>query len=77
MVPSGVLVALLKIFIRGSAARNSDEVAKRLVHKASAAIDSISHYVIRHSIDDLPKEHKTLGVCEEWKFDEACPQSNR
>lgn len=59
----------------GSAARNSDEVAKRLVHKASAAIDSISHYVIRHSIDDLPKEHKTLGVCEEWKFDEPAPRA--
>lgn len=66
--------ALKKIYT-GSAARSSEVVAKSLVNKASAAIESISHYVIRHSIDDLPKEHKTLGVCEEWKFDEPEPRA--
>lgn len=65
----------IKVFSRalediytGSVARSSDEVAKKLVHKASAAIESISHYVIRHSIDDLPREQKTLGVWEDWSI---------
>lgn len=58
----------LKYIYTGSTARGSDEVAKKLVHKASAAIGSISHYVIRHSIDDLPKEQKTLGIGEDWSI---------
>lgn len=50
----------------GSTARNPEEVAKRLAARAKTAIEAISHYVIRHSIDDLPKEQKDLGLTEEW-----------
>ena len=50
----------------GSTARNPEVVAKRLADKAKKAIDEISRFVIRHSIDDLPKEQKDLGLTEEW-----------
>jgi len=59
----------------GSTARSSDDMAQNLISKASAAIESISPYVIRHSIDDLPREQKALGVCEEWKFDAPDPSA--
>jgi len=50
----------------GSTARNPEEVAKRLATRAKAAIEAIRHYVIRHSIDDLQKEQKALGLGEDW-----------
>jgi ERCC4-related helicase len=52
----------------GTAARQSDTTTKYLIAKATSAIDAISHHVVRHSIDDLPNEKESLGVCEEWKF---------
>lgn len=57
----------------GTVARQSDAVAKHLITRASAAIDAISGHVIRHSIDDLPDEKESLGICEEWKFEEPDP----
>lgn len=59
----------------GTVARQSDTVAKNLITKASAAIELISQHVIRHSIDDLPDEKESLGLCEEWKFEEPDPSA--
>lgn len=60
-------VALEKIY-NDSVANPSNVVAKHLTTRARAAIDAIGPHVIRHSIDDLPNEQNSLGVCEEWKF---------
>ena len=40
-------------------------MGRKLAQKAHAAITALQPFVIRHGIDDLPKEHKTLG---EWGF---------
>jgi hypothetical protein len=67
-------IALEKIY-SGSAARSAEVVAKQLIVRASAAINAISPQVIRHSIDDLPDEKDSLGVCEEWKFEDPVASS--
>jgi len=59
----------------GSTARSPEQVANKLVEKARDAINSIGHHVIRHSIDDLPLEQKTLGMYEEW--DIPVPKATR
>ncbi len=59
----------------GSTARSPELVANKLIEKARAAITSIGHHVIRHSIDDLPLEQKTLGMYEEW--DIPVPKATR
>lgn len=59
----------------GSTARRPEQVANRLIEKARDAINSIGHHVIRHSIDDLPLEQKTLGVYEEWEM--PIPKASR
>jgi ERCC4-related helicase len=50
----------------GGTAHNPEEAVKRLAASATMAIEAIRHYVIRHSIDDLPKEQKALGTSEDW-----------
>jgi len=52
----------------GSTTRNQEDVAKRLATKATDAIKEISRCVIRHSIDDLPKEQKALGLGDDWSI---------
>lgn len=60
-------VALEKIY-SSRAVHPAEVVARHLTTRASAAIDAIRPHVVRHSIDDLPNEKNSLGVCEEWKF---------
>lgn len=38
----------------------------KLAQKAHAAITALQRFVIRHGIDDLPKEHKAFGQWEFW-----------
>ena len=38
----------------------------KLAQKANAAITALRRYVIRHGIDDLPKEHKAFGAWGFW-----------
>jgi len=47
-------------------ARDPSAVAKRLVLKAEAAVDALSKCVIRHGVDDLPKEKAAFGERGEW-----------
>ncbi len=48
--------------------RQADTAAKDLIDKATKAINAIQKQVVRHSIDDLPDEKASLGICEEWKL---------
>jgi len=48
--------------------RQVDSTANSLIDKATKAIDEIQKQVIRHSIDDLPNEKASLGLCEEWEL---------
>lgn len=53
----------------GSTAHNPEAAAERLAASAIAAIEAIGHYVIRHSVDDLPKEQKALGTSGDWDIE--------
>ncbi len=48
--------------------RQEYATAKDLINRATKAIDAIQKQVVRHSIDDLPDEKASLGMCEEWKL---------
>ena len=50
----------------GNAARSLETVANRLAEKAKIAVDELSEFVIRHGIDDLPREHASFGRQEDW-----------
>ena len=52
----------------GNATGDPEVVAERLATKAEAAIDALSFFVIRHGIDDLPREQASLGSREDWKI---------
>jgi ERCC4-related helicase len=45
-----------------------EAAAQDLINKATKAIDAVQKQVVRHSIDDLPDEKASLGICEEWKL---------
>ncbi|OIN90580.1 MAG: hypothetical protein AUJ20_13910 [Comamonadaceae bacterium CG1_02_60_18] len=51
--------------------RRVDATAKNLIAKATEAINKIQKHVVRHSVDDLPEEKASLGLCEEWKLAET------
>lgn len=53
----------------GNTARRPEAVAKRLALRAQAAVDVLSQFVIRHSIEDLPREQKSFGIREDWPID--------
>jgi ERCC4-related helicase len=55
----------------GNTARDREHVAKRLSAKAEAAVDAISLFVIRHGIDDLPREQQSFGSRADWSIDVA------
>jgi ERCC4-related helicase len=59
--------ALDKLY-KGSTTQSPEIVAKRLAIKATKAINEISRYVIRHSIDDLRKEKADLGLGVDWSI---------
>jgi ERCC4-related helicase len=50
----------------GNTARDGEEVAKRLAQKAKAAVEALSPFVVRHSVDDLPREQKWFGARADW-----------
>lgn len=50
----------------GNTTRNPEVVARHLATRAKAAVDALSPFVIRHSIEDLPRERKSFGICEDW-----------
>jgi ERCC4-related helicase len=53
----------------GNTARPSEAVAKHLATKATAAVEAISSFVIRHGIDDLPCEQESFGIQQDWFID--------
>jgi hypothetical protein len=52
----------------GSTARSPEVVAERLTSKAEAAVGAIAPIVIRHGIDDLPREQESFGGQTEWNI---------
>jgi len=54
---------------KGNTARPSEAVANQLVAKATEAVKAISEFVIRHGIDDLPREQESFGIQEDWIID--------
>jgi len=42
------------------------KVAERLTQKALAVVNALSGWVIRHGIDDLPREHQAFGGRDDW-----------
>lgn len=59
----------------GSTARSPECVAERLVTKAAAAVRALGTFVIRHSVDDLPKEKSEFGDIGDWNI--PVPQANQ
>jgi len=70
----GVFSRALKDLYSGSTAHKPEHAASKLAEKAKNAIEAMSPYVIRHSIDDLPKEQKALGVSVDWGI--SVPKAN-
>lgn len=58
----------------GNTARSPEVVAKRLAIKAKVAVDALSPFVIRHSIEDLPREQQSFGVRDDWNI--VVPHAN-
>jgi ERCC4-related helicase len=56
----------LKNLYSGDGTRNCEEVAARLAGKAKAAVDALRPFVIRHGIDDLPREQPSFGGRVDW-----------
>lgn len=53
----------------GNTARNHEQVAERLAVKAKAAVEALRSFVIRHGIDDLPREQNSFGVRQDWNIE--------
>ena len=53
----------------------AEDVATKLVQKATAAVGALSSFVIRHSVDDLKHESKAFGSQDRWSInvEEAKP----
>jgi hypothetical protein len=58
----------------GNTARIPEVVAERLASKAIDAVQALSHFVIRHGIDDLPGEHESFGSRTDWNI--SVPPAN-
>ncbi len=66
--PVGAFSRALEDLYSGSTSRSPEIVGKRLADKAKAAVGALSHFVIRHSIEDLPREHEAFGVRNDWEI---------
>lgn len=53
----------------GNPARSQELIAQRLAIKAKAAIEALSGCVVRHSVDDLKREHNAFGSRGDWRID--------
>jgi hypothetical protein len=58
--------ALDKLYLFGDTSQDCEMVAERLVRKARAAVDALKPFVIRHGVDDLPREHVSFGERDDW-----------
>lgn len=65
--------AALNDLYRGDASRPAERVAERLAKKAQAAVEALRLSVIRHGIDDLPREQGAFGAHDDWRF--AVPEA--
>ena len=52
----------------GDTSRDPQVVADRLAARAIAAVEALSECVIRHGVDDLPRERASFGDREEWQI---------
>jgi ERCC4-related helicase len=52
----------------GSTTRSAELVAERLAAKAKFAVGALSPFVIRHGINDLPREQNSFGRREDWNI---------
>lgn len=52
---------------KGNPNGDTGVAGSKLAQKAHAAITALQPFVIRHGIDDLPKEHKAFGEWEFWR----------
>lgn len=55
-------------FYSRNTTRSPELVAERLAEKAEKAVNAISSFVIRHGIDDLPREQTSFGTREDWNI---------
>jgi ERCC4-related helicase len=53
----------------GSTARQAKAMAARLTERASAAVSAIQPYVIRHGVEDLPRERSSFGERCDWPME--------
>lgn len=59
----------LKNLYSGSTARSHEIVGERLASKAVAAVKEIATVVVRHSVDDLPREAGAFGCIGDWSIE--------
>ena len=59
----------LKNLYTGSTARSHEIVGDRLATRAVAAVTEIGTVVIRHSVDDLPRETSAFGHVNDWNIE--------
>ena len=64
--PIGSFSRALDDLYKGNTARSPEVVAERLSKKATAAVEALSAFVIRHGIDDLPREEAAFGTRADW-----------
>jgi hypothetical protein len=53
----------------GDATRPYEVVASRLAGKARDAVDALMPFVIRHGVDDLPREQEAFGGRKDWHLE--------
>ena len=56
----------LNKFYSGNIVGDVEVAAKNLARKAEGAVDALRTFVIRHGVDDLPREQKSFGGYENW-----------
>jgi ERCC4-related helicase len=52
----------------GDPHQSPEGLADRLATRAKAAVDALSSFVIRHGIDDIPREQSSIGRCADWNI---------
>ncbi len=66
--PVGSFSSALNDLYSGNTARSPEVVAERLAAKAKKAVEALSTFVIRHGIDDLPREQASFGARADWNI---------
>jgi hypothetical protein len=60
----------------GDTSRDAGVVASRLAERARTAAEALSACVIRHGVDDLPKERASFGDRMDWQVDVPSAKSD-